>query len=142
MKSDISFLKRKLYDLKLYSRKNCLVFSGIPEPKDGKENIDQIDLNIIYKYLLAGTNYTPLDELAICNFYRLGPKPEPGMRVFPRNLIVKFVRYTDRARVFNNKRNLKPFYNNPSKSYKIVINEALTKRRSNLYAELRKLRKD
>ena len=48
------------------------------------------------------------------------------MRVSPRNLIVKFFRCTDLTRVFNNKRNLKPFNNNPSNSNKIFINEALT----------------
>ena len=59
MKSEISFLKRKLYDLKLYSRKNCLVFSGISEPKDGKENTDQIALNIINNYTYWPVPTTP-----------------------------------------------------------------------------------
>ena len=139
MKSEISFLKRKLYDLKLYSRKNCLVFSGIPEPKDGKENIDQIALNIIYKYILAGTNYTPLDEFAICNFHRLDPKPQPGMRVFPiETLLWNSIDIQIEPECSTTKETLKSFNNNPSKSHKIFINEALTKRRPNLYAKLRK----
>lgn len=69
MKSEISFLKQKLDNLEQYSRKNCLVFAWIPEPRDAQNKINT--------YILAGTNYNSLDEFAICNSHRLGPKTRP-----------------------------------------------------------------
>jgi exosome complex exonuclease DIS3/RRP44 len=145
MKIEISDLRQRVDDLEQYSRKNCLKISGIPESRNGKVNIedtDQIALNVINKYVLAGTGIKPMQEIAICNSHRLGRRPRPGTQDPPRDIIIKFARYRDRATVYNNKKHLKSFNRNPSNNYKIYINEALTSTRAKIYSELRKLRRE
>lgn len=83
-----------------------------------------------------------MKRIAISNSHRLGPRPRPGTRDPPRDIIVKFVRYRDRALVYSNKRNLKSYNQNTSNNYKIFINEALTTKRAKLYAKLRRCRRD
>jgi hypothetical protein len=60
----------------------------------------------------------------------------------PRDIIVKFVSYRDRAWVFASKRNLKTFNANKDNGYRIFVNEALTKRRSDILFAARKLVKE
>lgn len=103
MKSEISELHQRIDDLEQYSRKTCLKFSGIPEPAKSKEDTDQIALNVINKYILVGTGQQNMQRIAISNSHRLGPKPRPGTRDPPRDIIVKFVRYRDRALVYSKK---------------------------------------
>lgn len=79
-----------------------------------------------------------MHRIAISNSHRLDPRPRPGTRDPPRDIIVKFVRFRDRALVYSNKRNLKSYNQNPSNSYKISVNEALTTKR----AKLRRCRLD
>lgn len=80
MKSAIYELHQRIDDLEQYSRKNCLGFSGIPEPAKGKEDTDQIALNVINKYILVGTGQQNMQRIAISNSHRLGPRPRPGTR--------------------------------------------------------------
>lgn len=96
--------------------KNCLKFSGIPEPTKGKEDTDKIALNVINKYILVGTGLQNMQRIAISNSHRLGPRLKPGTRDPPRDIIVKFERYRDRALVYSNKRNLKSYNQNSSNS--------------------------
>lgn len=79
-----------------------------------------------------------MHRIAISNSHRLDPRPRPGTRHPPKDIIVKFVRFRDRALVYSNKRNLKSYNQNPSNSYKIFVNEALTTKR----AKLRRCRLD
>lgn len=62
MKSEISELHQRIDDLEQYSRKNCLKFSVIPEPAEGKEDTDQIALNVINKYILVGTGQQNMQD--------------------------------------------------------------------------------
>lgn len=61
----------------------------------------------------------------------------PRDNKIPRDIIVRFVSYRDKARVFGEKKNLKNFNKNPSNKYKIYVNEALTKPRAQLHYEVR-----
>lgn len=124
MKKEISELHQRIDDRVQYSRKNCLKFSGISEPAQGKEDTDQIFLNVINKYILVGTSQQNMQRIAISNSHRLGPRPRPGTRDPPRDIIVTFVGFRDRALVYSNKRNLKSYNQNPSNSYKIFVNDA------------------
>lgn len=123
MKKEISELHQRIDDLEQYSRNDCLKFSGIPEPTKGKGDTDQIALNVINKYILDDTGLQNMQRIAISNSHRLGPRP--GTRDPPRDTIVAFVRYRDRALVYSNKRNLKSYNQNPSNSYKILETKRL-----------------
>lgn len=116
-------------DLEQYSRRNCLKFCGIPETKD--ENCDQIILNAVNKLILVDEKKKiTLDQIG--RSHRVGRPPrENQSSKGPRDIIVRFVCYRDRARVFANKRNLKTFNQNDN-GYRIFVNEALTKRRTDL----------
>lgn len=132
VKKEISELHQRIDDLEQNSRKNCLKFSGISEPAQGKEDTDQIFLGVINKYILVGSSQQNMHRIAISNSHRLDPRPRPGTRDPPKDIIVKFVRFRDRALVNSNKRNLKSYNQNPSNSYKIFVNEALTTKRAKL----------
>ena len=141
MKSEIKVLHQQIDDLSQYSRKNCLKFSGIAENNTGsKEDTDKLILNLCNKIILKSSGVT-LDALAIDNSHRLGPKPRSPHDP-PRDVIVKFVRYRDRALVYGNKRNLKNYNNNPSSGYKVFVNEALTKHRAKMFSRLRKCKRE
>ena len=89
-----------------YSRRNCLLVHGIGEEKE--EFTDEVIINILNEKL-------GLDN--ICGTRRIGePKKTRGKT---RPIIVKFVRYNDRNRVFRNKKKLN--------GQKISITESLTK---------------
>lgn len=60
----------------------------------------------------------------------------------PRDIIVRFLSYRDRALVYTNKRNLKTHNSDPNNHYKIYINEALTQQRAKLYKQTRDVFKD
>lgn len=144
MRAEIKDLHRQIDDLSQYSRKNCLKFSGIAEsPHNSKgdpENTDQLILNLCNKVILKSTG-TTLNPWTISNSHRLGPKPR-SRNDPPRDIIVKFVRYRDRALVYGNKKNLKNYNNNPSSGYKVFVNEALTKTRAKMFSRLRKCKRD
>lgn len=76
MKKEISELHQRIDDLEQYSRKNCLKFSGIPEPTKGKECTDQIALNVINKYILVGTGLQNMQRIAISNSHPPGPSTQ------------------------------------------------------------------
>ena len=141
LKTEVKNLSAQVDDLAQYSRKNCLRFSGIAErSSEGREDTDKIVLNICNKVILRSSG-TTLDVGDIDNSHRLGPKPRSS-RDPPRDIIVKFTRYRSRAVVYGNKRNLKNYNRNPSSGYKVFINEALTKRRANVFSRLRRCKRD
>ena len=135
LKSRTRNIEDRLDDLEQYSRKLCLKFSGIPENID--EDTDTLILNTVNNFLLP-PEHNKLDKFAICNSHRLGPPRRHG-QTRPRDIIVRFVRYRDRASVYNNKKNLKGFNDNKNNGYRIFVNEALTRRRSALFSKARQV---
>ena len=98
-----------------YSRRNCLIISGIPEMK--KEDTDKIVIDITEKWLDIQLDIGKIDRT-----HRLKVKGSQGM---PRPIIVKFCNYHDRESMYRAKRKLK--------GTKITITEHLTRRRYNLF---------
>lgn len=131
--SQIKDLTNRMDSMEQYSRRTCLKFSGIPEERG--EKTDDIILRIANQFILPKEQQR-MELHQISRSHRVGPPRDNNL---PRDIIVRFVSYRDKARVFGNKRNLKNFNQNPSNKYKIYINEALTKPRAQLYYEVRKL---
>ena len=113
-------LECKIDDLEQYFRRNCIKITGVSENKD--ENSDDVALNVINK-LILGPEKISISIDKIERSHRVG-KPR-GNR--PRDIIVKFTSYRDRALVYAKKSNLKKYNKNDMNEHKIFINESLTK---------------
>ena len=103
-----------------YSRRNCLLIHGLKE--SNSENTDNLAIKNLNEHI--GTSLTSAD---IDRSHRLGKKKEPGTK--PRPIIVKFLRYNDRSKVFKNKKRLK--------GTRISITESLTGTRMRFLTETR-----
>ena len=106
----ISQLETRIDDLEQYSRRNCLVISGIPETEN--ESTDDIILDLVNKQL-----NTSLEAREIDRSHRVPGGPPRINADKPRNIIVKFTSYNARKGVFEKKSNLKNARN------RIFINE-------------------
>ena len=102
LREEVSFLKNEHEQLKSdvenqeeYSRRNCLVVHGIPEEQG--EGTDSIVLNAINEHLEE-----ELTEDDIEHTHRIG-KPKQNKKT-PRPIIIKFVRYNCRRRIFLNRK--------------------------------------
>ena len=73
-----------------YSRRNCLLIQGIPENKN--ENTDVLAMEVIDTKMDKKIKANDIDKM-----HRIG---KPKNNVKPRPVIIKFVRYTDRKKVF------------------------------------------
>ena len=126
-------------DMEQYSRRTCLKFSGIQEKKG--ENTDKLVLKVINELVLPVTGQSlSLDKIG--RTHRVGNfSSDPKKPQRPRDIIVRFISYRDRALVYSNKRNLKTHNDNPETKSKLYINEALTVPRANLFRKTRELLK-
>ena len=122
----IANLESRVDDLKQYSRRNCLVITGIPESEN--EKTDEVVLDMARNQLKAAIDASDIDRS-----HRIPGGPVRRNTDRPRNIIVKFTTYNARRRVLEKKSSLKGGNN------RIYINEHLTKARSELYYEARKL---
>jgi hypothetical protein len=111
-----------------YSRRNCVRVTGIPETNE--EITDNIIMDMASE---LGANLT-IDE--IDRSHRLGPRSQSSLK--PRDIIVKFVSYRSRQKLYNVRSQAKGSVNY-RRNY---INEALTKHRSELFFDARKLVRD
>ena len=111
MSATIESLKGCLDRQEQYSRRNCFLFHGFPESKN--ENTDEIVIDTIKEKMGEIIENNEIDRL-----HRLGAPKNNGKS---RPIIIKFVRYNTRCRIFKNKKELK------GKS--ISITERLTKKR-------------
>ena len=116
----IDSLNLRLDEQCQYSRRNCLLLHGIKETN--KENTDEIAINTLNENI--GTNLAATD---IDRSHRLGKKKDPGSK--PRPIIIKFLRYNDRRKVFKDKKKLK--------GTRISITESLTETRMKYLTEAR-----
>ena len=116
-------LTDEIDELEQYSRRNFLVFHGLPENSDaaGNENTTEAILKV------AGSLGVHLDAGCIDRSHRMGRRPtspeSAGTRI-PRPVIVEFTSYEPRRAIFTSKRELKGTH--------IVITENLTRRRVDL----------
>ena len=91
LKNEHELLKSVVENQEQYTRRNCLLVHGIPEEQ--RESTDSIVLNAINEHLEEG-----LTEVEIECTHRLR-KPEQNKKR-RRPIILKFVRYTCRRRIF------------------------------------------
>ena len=115
----------KFDDHEQYSRRNCLVITGLPETEG--EVTDTIIHNLFLNKL--GIN---MDIYQIDRSHRLGPRRyRDDQTLINRPIIVKFATYRSKKTVFNAKKLLK--------GSGVVIFENLTKRRVLLLKEMQKV---
>ena len=124
----IANLESRVDDLEQYSRRNCLMITGIPENEN--EKTDEVVLDMARNQLKAAIDASDIDRS-----HRIPGGPVRRNTDRPRNIIVKFTTYNARRRVLEKKSSLKGGNN------RIYINEHLTKARIELYYEARKLEK-
>ena len=117
LKSEVDSLSTKIEKLEKlqdqqeqYSRRNCLLVHGIAEEKE--EITDEVIINTLNEKLDLDITLWDLERTQRIR----QPKKTRGKT---RPIIVKFVRYNDRYKVFRNKKKLK--------GQKISITESFTK---------------
>lgn len=124
----VNELEFRLQNQEQYSRRNCAVVTGIPEPKDGKENTDDIILKLAKD---MGMDLKPCD---ISRSHRLRSRRNKA----PRDIVFRFVSYNKRAQFFKSKKSLRE-----KEKYKSVyVQEHLTTQRAGVFYEARRLRKE
>ena len=127
LSNDVRNAGKQMDELEQYSRRNCLILTGIKEDSDpGREDTDEIILNVCNHKLGIDITSVCLDRT-----HRLGRKnslessePSEPSEPKPRPIIATFTNYHDRSDVFRNKAKLK--------QSGIVIYENLTSRRLSL----------
>ena len=127
----IEDLETRLDEVKRYMRRDCLVVTGIPEQTDPsqRENTDQLIIDLAKSKLNVD-----IEQKDISRSHRVpGGPPRPDAATRPRGVIVKFTSYNARRMVYSARRELK---NVPDR---IFINEALTRRRSEIAYKARQL---
>ena len=95
MPATIESLKRCLDRLEQYSRRNCLLIHGLPKSKN--ENTDELAIDTIKEKMGEEIEKDKIDRS-----HRLGAPKNSGKS---RTIIIKFVRYNTRGRIFKNKKN-------------------------------------
>ena len=104
LKEEVTDLRGKVDDIiaerdryEQHSRRNCLIIHGIPENKN--ENTDVLAMEIIDTKMEIKITQNDIDRT-----HRIGKLKTNGK---PRPVIIKFVRYNDRKKVFSSKNLLK-----------------------------------
>lgn len=114
-------------ELEQYQRRNNLRVFGVPETTG--EDTDTVLVNLFKEKLDVDVEVNRLDRS-----HRVGPKQKPGSRdATPRHrpIIIRFMSYQDRRRVFSAKRKLK--------GTGVSIREDLTKTRQELLSRAAEL---
>ena len=115
--------------LEQYSRRNCLLFHGVPETDADTSSADTTESVIS---LCQGKLDVNVSRELIDRSHRLGQRHVgPSGEYKPRPIIVKFRSYETRRLVFSAKRRLK--------GTKFVVTENLTRRRNDLLKKVRSL---
>ncbi len=110
-------------DLQQYTRRNCLIVTGLPEEKG--EDTDQT-----IRKLAKDKMNIDLDERDLDRSHRLG-KPQDGKR---RPIVVKFTRYNTRQRFMKNRKHLK--------GSRVGVQDLLTPHTQDLLKEAKKMMND
>ena len=96
MSATIESLKGCLDRQEQYSRRNCLLIHGLPESKN--ENTDELVIDTIKEKMGEEIERNEIDRS-----HRLGAPKNNGKS---RPIIIKFVRYNIRCRIFKNKKKM------------------------------------
>ena len=119
-------LSDEIYALEQYSRRNCLLFHGVPEAETDADTTDSVIS------LCQGKLDVNVTRELVDRSHRLGQRHVgPSGDYKPRPIIVKFRSYETRSSVFSAKRRLK--------GTKFVVTENLTRRRNDLLKKVRLL---
>ena len=141
-RTTINEQENRLAELEQYSRRNCLLFTGVPERKD--ENTVQLAID------LAKLTNVKLDRSEIDRAHRVGkPRaPAPGQNpASPRPLIVKYVSYLKREAVWFGRKELKQAKPSRGSSFaegelkNAFIQENLTRKNQEIMYQARQLRR-
>ena len=104
LKEEVTYLRGKVDDITVetdkqvqYSRRNCLLIHGLPESKN--ENTDLLAMEVIETKMDIKITDNDID--------RTHKIEKPKNNGKPRLVIIKFVRYNDRKKVFCSKKLLK-----------------------------------
>ena len=104
LKEEVTYLRGKVDDItaetdrqEQYSRRNCLLIHGLPESKN--ENTDLLAMEAIETKMNIKITDNDIDRT-----HRIGKPKNNGK---PRPVIIKFVRYNDRKKIFSSKKLLK-----------------------------------
>ena len=130
LKARIDKLEAATEAAEQYSRRNCIRVSGIPE--ENNENTDDIVLDV------ARAMDVNLDVEEIDRSHRIG-KPKSTK---PRDIIVKLATFRVRQRLLKNRKNLKTSMFDGGRFKGVYVNEDLTKFRSGILFDARKLTKE
>lgn len=120
----IQHLDNKIDDIEQYSRRNCILLHGLPEQPD--EDVLRRAMSVFKDNLNIDVNLAEIDRS-----HRVG-RPRTSAQVVAegkRPIIVKFVSYQARDRVWRAKRHLK--------GLGLLITESLTGTRQRLFLEAR-----
>lgn len=129
LKSKVLALETKADAAEQYSRRNCLRVAGVPEPTSGQtENTDEYVLKLTHD---LGVD---VDLNDIERSHRIGRPRALGR---PRDIIVKFVSYRVRRKVYGVRTQTKA-----KGLMGVYINEDLTRQRSQLLRKARKMVKN
>ena len=104
LKEEVTYLRGKVDDItaetdrqEQYSSRNCLLIRGLPETKN--ENTDLLAMGVIETKMDIKITDNNIDRT-----HRIGKPKNNGK---PRPVIIKFVRYNNRKKVFSSKKLLK-----------------------------------
>ena len=125
----LTHIMEKLDDVEQYSRRNCLLFTGIVEKDD--ENTDQLIMDTCREGMGIELSLQDIDRshrIGMKTQREVPPEPEENGQVKHqkvRPIIVKFTSYRRRQQVFSAKKNLKGKH--------VGISENLTKIRQKIF---------
>ena len=134
-KARLSAAEQRLEDIENYSRRNCVIISGVPE--NTGESTDRLVVDV---GKTAGLNLT---NDCLDRSHRLG-RAQPGKT---RPIIAKFLSYNTRQKLFDSRKELSAenVKNHPSLTRSVVsrvfISECLSPRNQHLLFVARQLRK-
>lgn len=129
----VEALEQSQDDLEQYSRRNSVRLSGLVENK--KEDTAALAIDVLNDRMKLTP---PLTINELDRVHRVG-KPSAETEAKPRAILMKFSTYRSKQRVHSAKRHL---YTEDDDLPKLFLNEDLTRRRSELLWEARKLKKD
>ena len=132
----ITVLESKQDEADQYSRRNSLRISGIEEG-----NSDDVEQKVLDLFNNTLSITPPVEAGSIDRVHRVGKKQDDT----PRQILVKFATYRTRDKVIRSRRKLRPVPSAATQGrvqQKIFIYEDLTKSRSNLLWNARKVKRE
>jgi ribA/ribD-fused uncharacterized protein len=139
-KSDQVKLREKLIKIESQSRRDNLLFDGIPEAPRGTKETDKECLNAIFNILETRMGIQNARDIKIIRCHRVGPPPTGRYAGSsrPRSIIIKLHWYGDRQRIWEARFKLKNSNIFVNEDFPVEINQ----RRKKLMPILNKAKKE